>query len=167
MQWAEASVSIDVGAMPNAGMLSGTVFHDADHDNTPDMMERPLAGWTVELLFENQPVRSMMTDVDGNYVFVGVTPNYLPGETYSLRFSAQGAGSRTALLGETDSDFTDGQQRIDDIDVQEGSNLLALNMPVDPNGVIYDSVGRTPIAGCNRDTRRRAQWHSVAFGLFR
>ena len=31
--------------------------------------------------------------------------------------------------------------------MQEGSNLLALNMPVDPNGVIYDSVGRSPIAG--------------------
>ena len=39
------------------------------------------------------------------------------------------------MLGETDSDFTDGLQRIDDIIVQEGSNLLDLNMPVDPNGV--------------------------------
>jgi len=50
-------------------------------------------------------------------------------------------------LGETDSDFTDGQQEITEIDVQEGSNLLALNMPVDPNGVIYASVGRTPVTG--------------------
>jgi len=66
---------------------------------------------------------------------------------YTLRFSAPGAVSTTALLGETDSDFTDGQQRIDDIDVTEGSNLLALNMPVDPNGVIYDSVARTPVNG--------------------
>ena len=147
LQWAEASVSIDVGAMPDAGMLSGNVWHDADHDNTPDGVERPLEAWTVELLFNDQPVRSMLTDVDGNYLFTGVTPNYVPGETYSLRFSAPGAGSRTALLGQTDSDFTDGQQRIDDIDVQEGSNLLALNMPVDPNGVIYDSVARSPIAG--------------------
>ena len=38
-------------------------------------------------------------------------------------------------------------QRIDDIDVQEGSNLLDLNMPVDPNGVIYDSITRSPITG--------------------
>ena len=146
-QTVEASVAIDVGAMPNAGMLSGFVFHDADHDNTPDLAERPLQGWTVELLFEDQPVRSMLTDADGYYVFSNVTPNYVPGETYSLRFSAPGAGPRTALLGQTDSDFTDGQQRIDDIDVQEGSNLLALNMPVDPNGVVYDSVARTPVAG--------------------
>jgi len=146
-QWAEASVSIDVGAMPGLGMVSGNVWHDADHDNTPDLAERPLGAWTVELLLNDQPVRSMLTDVDGNYLFAGVVPNYTAGETYSLRFSAPGAGVRTALMGTTDSDFTDGMQRIDDIDVQEGSNLLALNMPVDPNGVIYDSVARSPISG--------------------
>lgn len=147
LQWLEASASIDIGAVPNAGMLSGNVWHDADHDNTPDGVERLLAGWTVELLRDNQPIASMVSDVDGYYLFTNVLPNYLTGEIYSLRFSAPGAGSRTALLGQTDSDFTDGQQRIDDIQVQGGSNLLALNMPVDPNGVIYDSVGRTPISG--------------------
>ena len=147
IQYAEADVSIDVGAMPNAGMLSGNVWHDADHDDTPDGVERPLEGWTVELLRNDAPFRSMLSDVDGNYLFVGVPPNYGTGESYSLRFSAPGAGSRTAMLGTTDSDFTDGFQRIDDIEVTEGSNLLALNMPVDPNGVIYDSVARSPIAG--------------------
>ena len=147
LRWLDASVSIDVGAMPNAGMLSGNVWHDADHDNTPDTVERPLEGWTVELLFNDQPIRLILTDVDGAYLFTNVTPNYIPGETYSLRFSAPGAVATTAVLGQTDSDFTDGQQRIDDIDVQEGSNLLALNMPVDPNGVIYDSVARSPVAG--------------------
>jgi len=147
LRQADASVSIDVGAMPDAGMLSGYVWHDADHDNTPDGVEIPLEGWTVELLLDDQPVRSMQTDVDGYYLFTNVMPNYDPAVLYSLRFSAPGAGLRTAMLGETDSDFTDGQQRIDEIDVQEGSNLLALNMPVDPNGVIYDSVARTAVAG--------------------
>jgi uncharacterized repeat protein (TIGR01451 family) len=89
----------------------------------------------------------MQTDADGHYIFANVMPNYGMAFEYSLRFSAPGAGTRTALLGETDSDFTDGQQRIDDIDVQEGSNLLDLNMPVDPNGVVYNSVSRTPVSG--------------------
>ena len=146
-QWAEASVSIDVGAMPGAGTLNGNVWHDADHDDTPDGVERPLEAWTVELLRDGQPIRSILTDVDGNYVITNVTPNYTSGEIYSLRFSAPGAVATTALLGQTDSDFTDGLQRIDDIVVTPGSNLLALNMPVDPNGVIYDSVARSPIAG--------------------
>jgi uncharacterized repeat protein (TIGR01451 family)/fimbrial isopeptide formation D2 family protein len=147
LQWLDASVSVDVGAMPGAGMLSGYVWHDADHDDTPGGLEQPLAGWSVELLFNGQPVRSLLTDVDGYYAFTNVVPNYVAGETYSLRFSAPGAGIRTALLGVTDSDFTDGLQRIDDIDVQEGSNLLALNMPVDPNGVVYDAIARSPVPG--------------------
>jgi uncharacterized repeat protein (TIGR01451 family) len=147
LKWAEARVSIDVGAMPNAGMISGQVWHDADHDNTPDGIERPLAGWTVDLLQNGQPVRSMLSDADGNYQFTNVTPSYAADEYYSIRFRAPGAVSTTAMMGDTDSDFTDGQQQIDDIDVQEGSNLLALNMPVDPNGVIYDSVSRTPVSG--------------------
>ncbi len=146
-QQAEATIFIDVGAMPDAGMLSGNVWHDADHTNTQGSAERPLEAWTVELLLDDQLVRSTQTDVDGYYLLANVTPNYTAGGTYSLRFSAPGAMATTALLGETDSDFTDGQQRIDDIDVQEGSNLLGLNMPVDPNGVVYDSVTRTPVAG--------------------
>ncbi len=143
----DATVTIDVGAFPDAGMLSGYVWHDADHTNTFGASEIPLDGWTVELLRDDQPIRSMLTDADGYYLFNNVVPNYPMLYEYSLRFSAPGAGPTTALLGETDSDFTDGQQRIDDIEVQEGSNLLALNMPVDPNGVIYDSVVRTPVAG--------------------
>jgi len=114
----DASVSIDVGAMPNAGMLSGNVWHDADHDDTPDTAERLLPGWTVTLLLNNQPVRTTLSDADGYYRFSNVTPNYTAGETYSLVFSAPGASATTALLGTTDSDFTDGLQRIDEIDVQ-------------------------------------------------
>ncbi len=146
-QTVEASVAIDVGAMPDAGMLSGYVWHDADHDDVPGGLEQPLEGWTVELLFNNQPQRSMLTDADGYYLFTNVVPSYASTDFYSLRFSAPGAGPATAMMGETDSDFTDGQQRIDEIDVQEGSNLLALNMPVDPNGVVYNSISRGPVTG--------------------
>jgi len=147
LQWLEATVSVDIGAVPGTGILSGTVWHDFDFDDTPDAGERLLEGWTVTLLRNDQPIRNTATDVDGNYVMSAVAPNYLSGETYALQFSAPGAGLRTALLGQTDSDFTDGLQRIDDIVVTSGSNLLALNLPIDPNGVIYDSVTRSPIAG--------------------
>ena len=147
LRWADASVSIDVGAMPNAATLSGFVFHDADHTDSRSPGERFLEGWTVELLRDDQPIRSMLTDVDGFYAFTNVTPNYASGVFYSIRFSAPGAAATTALLGTTDSDFTDGLQRIDEIEVQEGSNWLEQNMPVDPNGVVYDSVTRAPVAG--------------------
>ena len=51
------------------------------------------------------------------------------------------------MLGLAASPFTNGLQRISDIVVPSGSNLQDLNLPIDPNGVIYDSIARTPIAG--------------------
>jgi len=142
-----ATAIIDVGGVPGAGILSGAVWHDSDYTNTFQGTERPLQGWTVTLLRDGQPIRSMLTDVDGLYVMMGVPPNYLNGQQYALQYSSPGAGSRTALLGQADSDFTDGLQRIDDIVVQGGSNLRDLNLPIDPNGVVYDSVARSPISG--------------------
>ena len=109
--------------------------------------ERPLSGWTVELLQGNTLVRSMVTDAAGFYAFTNVVPNYATGMFYSIRFSAPGATATTALMGTTDSDFSDNLQRIYGIEVQEGSNWLEQNMPVDPNGVVYDSVARSPVAG--------------------
>ena len=146
-QYATASVTIDVGAVVGFGMLSGTVWHDADFDDTLDGTERLLEGWTVELLMNGQPIRTVNTAADGTFVMAGVVPNYLTPNQYSLRYSAPGAGPRTAALGLTDSDFTDYLQRIDDIVVTAGSNLLALNLPIDPNGVVYDAIARSPIAG--------------------
>jgi len=145
-QWSEARITIQVGGVPGMGMLSGTVWHDADFDDTLDAGERLLDGWTVTLLRDGDPIRSAPTDTDGNFFIVSVPPNYLTGQEYSLVFSGPGAGGRTALLGLTDSDFTDGLQRIDEIVVQDGSVLQDLNLPIDPNGVIYDSVARSPIA---------------------
>ena len=142
-----ASVSIDVGAEPNAGMVSGNVFHDADHDNSFGAAERGLEGWTVELIQDDAVVATMLSNADGYYLFSNVVPSMTPEMYYSVRFSAPGANATTAMMGDTDSDFTDGPQRIDEIDVQEGSNLVDNNLPVDPNGVVYETVSRTPVAG--------------------
>ncbi len=98
-----------------------------------------------------------LSGADGFYAFTNVTPNYVTTISYSVRFRAPGAVRDTALLGMTDSDFTDGLQRIDDIEVQEGSLWDDLNMPVDPHGVIYNSVSRTPVSGATADDGRRAQ----------
>jgi uncharacterized repeat protein (TIGR01451 family) len=147
LQTASATAVIDVGGVPGAGILSGAIWHDSNYSNTLQAGERALEGWNVTLLRDDQPIRSTLTDADGRFVMAGVPPNYENGQQYGLRFSAPGAGSRTAVLGETDSDFTDGLQRIDDIVVLGGSNLRDLNLPIEPNGVVYDSVGRTPIAG--------------------
>ncbi len=145
-QWSEARITVQVGGVPGLGILSGTVWHDADFDNTLDTGERLLSGWTVTLLRDGDPIRTTPTDTAGNYAMASVPPNYLSGQAYSLVFSAPGAGARTALLGTADSTYTNGLQRIDDIIVQAGGIVENLNLPIDPDGVIYDSVARSPIA---------------------
>ena len=52
-----------------------------------------------------------------------------------------------AIAGVAASPFTNGMQRITNVVVRSGANLQGLNLPIDPNGVIYNSVARTPVAG--------------------
>lgn len=147
-QTAQASVTIDVGGTPGTGALNGTVWHDANFNNVLDANERLLAGWTVELYRNDQLALTTTTDADGVYAFSAIIPNYLSEDTYRLAFVAPGAGPNTALLGEAYSaDFSNGLQAIDDIEVRAGNNLLNLDLPIDPNGVVYDSVSRAPVPG--------------------
>ena len=146
-QTVSASVSIDVGGVVGSGTLNGSVWHDANFDNTQDGVERSLEGWTVELLRDGQLLRTALTAIDGSYRMSSLPPNDLTGEQYELRFSAPGAGAATALLGLADSAYTNDLQRIGDIIVASGSNLQNLNLPIDPNGVVYDAILRAPVTG--------------------
>jgi large repetitive protein len=146
-QTASASVSIDIGGMPGVGVLNGTAWHDTDFDDSLDTAERPLEGWTVDLYRDGELVFSTVTDASGVYRISGLAPNYTTGEVYELRFLAPGAVATTAALGRADSDFTNYMQRITDIVVQPGANLQNLNLPIDPNGVVYNSITRLAVAG--------------------
>jgi uncharacterized repeat protein (TIGR01451 family) len=147
VQNASASVAIDVGGVPGAGILNGTAWHDADFDDSLDSGERLLEGWTVDLYRDGQLVHSTLTNASGVYRISGLAPNYATAAAYELRFAAPGAVATTAALGRAASDFTNYPQRITDIVVQSGANLQGLDLPIDPNGVVYNSVTRAPIAG--------------------
>src|SRR5262245_39695838 len=146
-QSASAAVTIAVGGMPGVGALNGAVWQDADFDRVLDATERVLAGWTVELWRNGLAVQSALTDATGAYRIEGVAPNDTNGDRYELRFRAPGAGANTASLGRADSAFTNGPQRISDIVVPAGSNLQNLNLPIQPNGVVYGALQRAPIPG--------------------
>src|SRR5207249_1169990 len=96
---------------------------------------------------DNQLSQSVQTDANGVYRINGVEPNDTTGVRYELRFGAPGAGANTAKLGRAVSPFTNGLQRISDIVVPSGANLQGLNLAIHPNGVIYNSMARTPVAG--------------------
>ncbi len=146
-QTAAASVTIDVGGMVGSGILNGAVWHDANFNDVLDGTEHVLQGWTVDLRRNGTSVMTTTTDETGVYQFSGVVPNYLTPDKYELVFSAPGASTRTALLGLASSDFSNALQRIYDIVVQAGSNLQNLNLPIDPDGVVYNSMSRLPLAG--------------------
>src|SRR6266571_4079824 len=146
-QTASASVSIDIGGVPGAGSLNGTAWLDANFNKTADLGEPLLQGWTVGLYLNGVLVQSVLTDVNGVYRFSSVPPTDGTANRYELRFTAPGAGPNTAKLGKADSAFTNWLQRITDIAVPSGSNLQNLNLPIGPNGVVYNSLTRAPIAG--------------------
>jgi uncharacterized repeat protein (TIGR01451 family) len=146
-QMASASVSVDVGGMPGVGVVSGSIWHDADFDRNAGAGELRLEGWIAEFFRNGQSLQSTATDATGTYQIGGIAPNDLSGDQYELRFRAPDAGAGTAALGRAESAFTNGMQTISDILVPAGSNLQGLDLPIDPNGVVYDAIRRTPVPG--------------------
>jgi len=146
-QTANASTSVSVGGMPGSGTLNGVVWHDTNFNNALDSGEVTLAGWAVDLYQDGRLVGTVNTGADGSYHFSGVTPNAGTTIRYELRFRAPGAGANAAMLGWCSSPFTNGMQRISNIIVGAGGVLQDLNLPLSPNGVVYNSIMRTPVAG--------------------
>jgi uncharacterized repeat protein (TIGR01451 family) len=146
-QTASANVSIAIGGVAGVGTLSGTAWLDANFNKTPDTGEPLLQGWTVALFLNGVQLQSVLTDVNGVYQFSNVPPTDGTPNRYEVRFTAPGAGPNTAKLGLADSAFTNSLQRITGIAVPSGSNLQNLNLPIGPNGVVYNSMSRAPIPG--------------------
>jgi uncharacterized repeat protein (TIGR01451 family)/fimbrial isopeptide formation D2 family protein len=144
---ATASVSIDIGGVIGTAMLNGRVWHDANLDKLPDAGEMNLANWTVSLYHNNALVATVITDANGLYSFSDLDPTLTSADRYELRFTAPAAGPNTASMGQGDSPFTNGPQRISDIIAPSGANLQNLNLPLWPNGAVYNSVVRTTLAG--------------------
>jgi uncharacterized repeat protein (TIGR01451 family)/fimbrial isopeptide formation D2 family protein len=143
----EAEVSLDVGGTPGSGTLGGRVWHDASLNKVYDGTETGLEGWSVELYRGGRLLATVLTDSTGAYRLSGLAPNEGTSETYELHFTAPGAGPNTASMGQGDSPFTNGPQRISGITVASGGSLQNLNLPLWPNGAVYNSVRRSPVAG--------------------
>ncbi len=151
---ANSSVAVTVGGIPGTAMLSGQAWHDANFSDQLDGSELTLAGWQVEVWRNGTRLGSVTVAADGSYTISGLAPTE-GGDLYEIRFRAPGAGTNTASLGEADSffsttppaGFTDGPQRISGITATSGGLVPNLNMPIDPNGVVFNSISRAPVAG--------------------
>ncbi|MDO8988390.1 MAG: isopeptide-forming domain-containing fimbrial protein [Sideroxyarcus sp.] len=146
-QNASASASIDVGGIPGVASLRGQAWHDANFDLAAGGSEAPLAGWSVETYRNGSLIGTVLTDASGLYQISGLAPNTASTDQYELRFRAPGHSATTALLGYANSPFTNGLQTISALVVGSGSVTQNLNLPIAPNGAVYDSMQRLPITG--------------------
>ncbi|WP_133123067.1 DUF7507 domain-containing protein [Zhengella mangrovi] len=110
--------------------ITGYVFTDANGNGIYDAGADPVhADYTVELVdADGNVVKSVTTGSDGAYVFTGV----IPGRNYSIVFRDK-AG--TAVGG------------IPNMEMAPGENRADQDMPIDPSGVVYDSVTGSPVSG--------------------
>jgi uncharacterized repeat protein (TIGR01451 family) len=145
-----------------AATLKGHVWLDSNHDrqfqiNGPD---RALGGWTVEVLQNGTVVATVVTLSDGSYLVTGLLP-----ARYEIRFrdpsnnivngrpvcNEQGLANTSANCAKTDISATPSDLSINNdalfVTLLPGDTATELSMPLDPSGVVYDSVTRLPIAG--------------------
>ena len=146
------------GERGTAAKLSGSVWFDANHDRIRGGDEPGRSGWTVELRQGDSLVATATTGADGGYSFTDIPP----GSNYNLLFRAPGNGvafgsARPNETGARAMDgvvsaanpagatFTTGQLK--GLTLLPGSNTPQQSLPLDPSGVVYDSIKRVPVPG--------------------
>ncbi|MBB4010794.1 collagen-binding domain-containing protein [Niveibacterium umoris] len=149
---------------PYSASLSGTVWLDANHNRKLDSNEKPVAGISVVLLDVDGKalpgVAPAVTDARGQYTISDLTP----GVTYQVTFRATGgsmlygvptyddqrAGSQPGdpvlIVPEGTSRIAATADRLV-VSLTPGRNLINQSLPLDPAGVVYDSVSRLAIGG--------------------
>lgn len=165
------SAAFDVGAtdvvnrnfgIAQTASLSGIVWRDVDHDRAFTSGEPTVPSFLVEVInAAGVVVKTDTTKADGSYSIIGLTP----GVPYSVRFRDPATSNiilgvptfdhATAgtVLGGSNGGTAQGTSTIDNtggklnVVLVAGQNLSNQSLPLDPNGVVYDSVSRTPIQG--------------------
>ncbi|MDD4964524.1 MAG: SdrD B-like domain-containing protein [Gallionella sp.] len=137
-----------------AATVSGLVWLDNNHNKALNAGELGLGGWQVELLnAAGQIVRTALTQANGQYTISLV----MPGNGYQLRFrdpstnifyASPVIGNGTPPVGgvlPTGAQVTNGV--ITGLNLVGGVNVVQLDLPLDPSGVVYDSVTRLAVPG--------------------
>ena len=136
--------------LTNPARISGHVWHDGNHDRANNDGS-PQSGWTVELIDRATPsdcqsahtvVATQTTNASGAYAFEGVSPG-----TYGVRFRSPDGGYLYAGAQSGDSTGAAIPCGIGSIVVTAGADIVNQDLPLDPSGVVYDSLTRNPVPG--------------------
>ncbi len=148
----------DPTPITQSASVAGTVWFDSNHDRVRDGGERVIANWTVELVYGGVVVATATTDASGAYLITGVAP----GSGYEIRFREPVSGAiwGRPVPNESGAAFTDGVTSaanpagadtsagvMQGLSLVAGSNTVEQSLPLDPSGVVYDSITRQPVIG--------------------
>jgi len=112
---------------PALGSLAGTVYDDGNGNRQLDTGETRREGWIIEVIHDGEVVATARSDAQGNYQIDGL----LSGSGYSIRFT------------NPDNDVV--YRVITGVSLPENALVSDQNLPIDPSGVVYDSVTRAPV----------------------
>jgi len=136
--------------------VNGTVYLDANHNRVDDdaPASAHVQGFIVEVLNSaGAVVGSAVTDAGGHYAVGGLFPSTPgnPATEYSLRFRDPVNGVIYGLPQSSDptparnGSVSNGV--ITGLPLAAGTTTIAQNLPLDPSGVVYDAITRTPVSG--------------------
>ncbi|MEM8539449.1 MAG: SdrD B-like domain-containing protein, partial [Pseudomonadota bacterium] len=108
--------------------LAGTVFEDNNQNGSLDASDTPVPNFIVQLVQAGVVLNTTTTDSVGEYEFTGFVPG-----TYDVVFI------------DPDSDM--GVGFIQSVIVGPNDNIIDQDLPIDPSGVVYNSLNGDPIAG--------------------
>ncbi len=160
-----AAGSVQVDAITPSGSISGRVWYDLNRNRVLDAGESGRAGWQVELLQGSVVLAQTVTGSDGAYRFTGLADG-----VYSVRFLQRPGAGALPVNGESGvavpGGGVPGYSILSNIVISgattaslSGTRAMAVralaatdtvseqSLPVDPSGVVYDSVTRQPLAG--------------------
>jgi large repetitive protein len=137
------------GERGDVGQINGTVWYDKNHNRVRDGNEEVKSGWTVQLFLGDTRIASATTDSNGRYSFTGINP----GTGYRIRFlSPENIVFSGARTNEDNGAGNPGQAtlsngEITNLTLAPGGTVPNQSLPLDPAGIVYDSVRRVPVEG--------------------
>lgn len=124
---AQATISLDASAIQ--GSIAGTIFLDGNSDGVLSPGDTPQPGTTIQLLKDGVVVAVTTAGANGSYFFSGIPP---------------GSGYAVAAVDPVTAAVVSANGRFD---VAPGANLVNVDLPIDPSGIVYDAATRQPLAG--------------------
>lgn len=124
----ESNYAVETITYEEPATLVGTVWLDSDRDGVIDANEERKANWTLHIIdSDGNLVATTVTDANGDYLVTGLIPGEYTVEFYNEAnvFMDSTTTNGPVLAGQT----------------------VNLPLPVDPSGVVYDSLSREPVPG--------------------